>query len=303
MNRRAGGASDAPPRPDPAWDSFWRYDRLSSFHAAPGAPNYGPPVADGWRAFFAALPAGARLLDIATGNGAIAVLAVEAGKGFYVIGADLAAVEPTAFVTRNLAELEQVRFLANTPAEALPLPDASIDAVVSQYGVEYSDLSRSIPEAARVLAPGGRLCFAMHAAEGAIARDTASSIADADFLIALDLVGLTGRATADFNAGLKAIADRARSATDLAMLANVHQSLCAIFDHRRAELTATAAHLVSEITAHRDRQAALLAAARTKGQMAEIGAVLEQLGLTGVTFGEQRDGADLIGHVIEARRP
>lgn len=291
------------PRANPAWDSFWRYDRLSSFHTAPGAPNYGPPVADGWRDFFAGLRDGARVLDLATGNGAIAVMAVAAGKGLAVIGADLAAVEPTAFVTQNRAELEQITFLAGTPAEALPLPDASIDAVVSQYGVEYSDLSRSLPEAERILAPDGRLRFACHAAEGTIARDTATSITDADFLIALDLVALAGRSSGEFNAGLKAIADRARTATDVAMLANVHQTLCDTDDHRRHELAATASHLVGEITAHRDRQAALLAAARTAAQMAAIGGVLEGLGLTAIAHGEQRDGADLIGHAIEARRP
>lgn len=290
-------------RANPAWDSFWRYDRLSSFHAAPGAPNYGPPVADGWRDFFAKLADGARLLDLATGNGAIAVLAVAAGKGFAVTGADLAAVEPAAFVTQNQAELAQISFLASTPAEALPLPDAGTDAVVSQYGIEYSDLSRSLPEAARILAPGGRLRFACHAAEGVIVRDTASSIADADFLIALDLAALTERGTAEFNAGLKAIADRARSATDVAMLANVHESLCDAFDHRRAELAATAAHLAGEITAHRARQAALLSAARTEGQMTGMAAALAALGLQSITHGEQRDGDDLIGHVIEARRP
>jgi len=294
--------SDAP-EADPAWDSFWRYDRLSSFHAAPGAANYGPPVADGWRAFFDDLPDGARLLDLATGNGAIAVLAVAAGKGFTVTGADLAAVEPTAFVTQNRVELAQVTFLASTPAEALPLPDTSIDAVVSQYGVEYSDLSRSLPEAARILAPGGRLRFAMHAAEGSVARDTAKSIADADFLIDIDLVSLAARSTAGFNAGLKTIADRAPTATDVAMFANVHQTLCDTFDHRRAELVAVAGHLLDEIAGHRDRQAALLVAAHTHEQMTAIGAAMESLGLTHITRGEQRDGADLIGHVIEARRP
>ena len=296
--------SDAP-RADPAWDSFWRYDRLSSFHAAPGAPNYGPPIADGWRAFFASLPPRSSVLDIATGNGAIAVMAVEAGKGFSVTGADLAAVEPTAFVTRNVAELEQVHFLPNTPAEALPLADASIDAVVSQYGVEYSDLARSIPEAVRVLAPGGRLRFAIHATEGAVARDTASAIADADFLIGLDIVGLAERsdtALAAFNIGLKAIADRAPTATDQAMLANVHQTLCDAYDHRRGELAVTAENLHAEITAHRDRQAALLSAALSTNQMAELGTMLAAQDLTAIAHGEQRDGDDLIGHVIEATR-
>ena len=294
------------PRADPAWDSFWRYDRLSSFHTAPGAPNYGPPIADGWRAFFASLANGARVLDIATGNGAIAVLAVEAGKGFTVTGADLADVRPTDFVTIGRAALEQVHFLANTPAESLPLPDASVDAVVSQYGVEYSDLAQSIPEAVRILAPGGRLRFAMHAAEGAVAGDTVKSVADADFLIDLDIVALAAHAhtaTGAFNAGLKAIADRAPAATDQAMLANVHTSLCEAFDHRPSELVATARHLQGEISAHGDRQAALLLAARSAKQINSLGGRLSALGLTGILLGEQRDGRDLIGHVIEGTKP
>ena len=293
------------PRADPAWDSFWRYDRLSSFLSTPGAPNYGAPIADGWRAFFDGLPDGARLLDIATGNGAIAVMAVEAGKRFVVTGADLASVDPTAHVTRNRAELERIIFLASTPAEALPLPDACMDAVISQYGIEYSDLPRSIPEAARILAPGGHLRFAVHAAEGAVARDTAKSIADADFLIALDIPGLAMRSLTEidaFNAALRKIADRAPAATDQAMLANVHQTLCDTYDHRRGELSVTAQNLEAEISAHRNRQAALLAAALTAAQLAALGGRLEALGLTAITLGEQRDGADLIGWTIEAAR-
>ena len=294
-----------PPQAHPAWDSFWRFDRLSSFLSTPGAPNYGPPIAAGWRTFFNALPDGARVLDLCTGNGAIAVMAVEAGKGFMVTGADLAAVEPAAFVTSNHAELGQVHFLPGTPAEALPLANASIDAVVSQYGVEYSDLARSLPEAVRVLGPGGRLRFAIHAAEGSVARDTVTAITDADFLIGLDLVGLAASCDlrlAAFNAGLRAIADRAPAAIDQAMLANVHQTLCDTYDHRRGELVAIATRLHAEITAHRDRQTALLAAACSIDRMAGLGDQLAALGLTAITQGEQRDGADLIGHVIEARR-
>ena len=289
-----------------AWDSFWRYDRLSSFHAAPGAPNYGPPIADGWRAFFASLATRSSLLDIATGNGAIAVLAVEAGDELVVTGADLADVRPADFVTTATAALGRVTFLANTPAEALPFGDASVAAIVSQYGVEYSDLGRSLPEAVRVLAPGGRLRFAMHAAEGAIARDTATAIADADFLLDLDLVTLATNsvpALSSFNAGLKAIADRSPGATDKAMLANVHQSLCDAYDFRRGELVAVATAQHAEILAHRDRQAALLTAARSAAQMDRIGDLLHALGLGTIARDQQRDGADLIGHVIEAKKP
>jgi SAM-dependent methyltransferase len=315
-----------------AWDRFWSYDRLASFGTGAGAGNYGTAIAAGWRAFFAELPAGSRVLDLATGNGAIAVIAIEAGDRLQVTGADLADVSPAAFVSQCKHQLDQVRFLANTPAEKLPLDDASIDAVVSQYGVEYSDMDRSVPEAARVLAPGGRLRFAVHAAEGKVAADTGRAIADADYL--LDHIQLTDRAAAccqailaiergrtggalaqaaaqakyaAFREGLKAVADRVRGAADVAMLSSVHRSLTELFEQRRshdeAELQDRIGKLRTEVADHRERQRALLAAARSGAQMAELADHLQDLGFIAIGRSEQRDDDDLIGHVIEALAP
>ncbi len=45
-------------------------------------------------------------------------------------------------------------------AEAVPYPDASFDLAVSEYGASiWADPYRWIPEAARLLRPGGRLSF------------------------------------------------------------------------------------------------------------------------------------------------
>ena len=314
-----------------AWDRFWTYDRLSSFGTGSGAGNYGEPIAEGWRSFFATLQAGSRVLDLCTGNGAIAVLAIEAGDKLKVTGADLAAVRPAAFVSRNKRQLKQVRFLANTPAEKLPLDDASFAVVVSQFGIEYSDMDQSVAEAVRVLGPGGRLRFATHAAEGSVATNTKRAIADADFL--LDEIDLTGRASACFQAildaergraqgqlaeiaaqaryaafrdGLKAVADRTRTAADDAMLIAVHRSLTDLFQQRlaqdEADLQTKVADLRNEVEAHRERQRALLAAALSGEQMAALADRLARLGMTDVARSEQRDGDDLLGHVIEARR-
>ena len=314
-----------------AWDRFWSYDRLSSFGTGQGAGNYGEAIAAGWHAFFASLPKGARVLDIATGNGAIALLAVEAGDELQVTGADLARVEPAAFVSRGKDKLERIRFLANTPAEDLPLDDGGVDAVTSQYGIEYSDLERSLPEAVRVLAPGGRLRFATHAAEGSVAADTRRAIADADLL--LDEVGLVGQArdciTAilgvergqarspfaqteaqakyrAFREGLQAVANRVQAAADPAMLTSVHRALTDLFQERQshddATLQSKLADLQTEVEAHRERERALLAAALTADQVAALAERLTKLGLADVTQSEQRDAGDLIGHVIEARR-
>jgi SAM-dependent methyltransferase len=315
-----------------AWDRFWRYDRLSSFGTGRGAGNYGEPIAAGWRTFFAALPAGSRVLDLCTGNGAIAVIAVEAGDGLQVAGADLAAVRPALFVSGKKAELSEVQFLPNTPAEELPLADASLDAVVSQYGIEYSDMDRSLPEAVRVLAPGGRLRLAVHAAEGSVAALTGAAIADATFLI--DEVGLVARArecitavlTVErgrarspfaqsdaqkvylaFREALRAVAARAATAADSAMLASVHGTLTELFQQRQshgdAAISSKLDDLQSEIEAHRERERALLAAALTREQLKAMTGCLASLGLTAVALSEQRDGEALLGHVIEASCP
>ena len=299
-----------------AWDRFWHFDRLSSFMSGPGAANYGAAIAAGWLDFFAALPSGARILDLCTGNGAIAVMAMEASPGFEVTGVDLASIEPAAFVSSNLDLLRRIRFVPNMPAEALSLPAGGFDAVVSQYGIEYSDLDRSLPEAARMLAPGGRLRFAMHAAEGAVAADTRRSIGEAEFL--LDEIDLTGRAErclaapsleteAAFQEGLKAAEDRMTDAVDVAMLSTVHRLLKQNYDERhsvdRETLIGWARALHDDIAAHRERQRALLGSALSRDELAGLTERLESLGLTDVTTGEQRDGGNLIAHTIAAHRP
>ena len=49
-------------------------------------------------------------------------------------------------------------------AETVPLPDASFDLAVSEYGAAlWADPYKWIPEAARLLRPGGRLAFLTNA--------------------------------------------------------------------------------------------------------------------------------------------
>jgi SAM-dependent methyltransferase len=50
--------------------------------------------------------------------------------------------------------------LVEAPSEAVPLPDASFDLAVSEYGASlWADPYAWIPEAARLLRPGGQLVF------------------------------------------------------------------------------------------------------------------------------------------------
>lgn len=299
-----------------AWDRYWHADRVASCMDGAGSSNYDARIAEAWAEHFAVLPRRTRILDLCTGNGAIAVMAMEASPGFEVTGVDLASIEPAAFVSSNLDQLRRIRFVPNMPAEALSLPAGGFDAVVSQYGIEYSDMDRSLPEAVRMLAPGGRLRFAMHAAEGAVAADTRRSIGEAEFL--LDEIDLTGRAErclaapspeteAGFQEGLKAAENRIPDAVDVAMLSTVHRLLKQNYDERhsvdRETLIGWARALHDDIAAHRERQRALLGSALSSDELAGLTERLESLGLTDVTTGEQRDGSNLIAHTIAARRP
>ncbi len=63
---------------------------------------------------------------------------------------------PPACARSSHGVLPGVRCLDGT-AEAIPLPDASVDAVLCAQAWHWVDPQRAVPEVARVLSPGGRL--------------------------------------------------------------------------------------------------------------------------------------------------
>jgi SAM-dependent methyltransferase len=80
------------------------------------------------------------------------------------LGARPVGVDPTPAQLATAREM-QAEFgldfpLIEAAAEAIPLPDASFDLALSEYGASiWADPYRWIPEAARLLRPGGRLIF------------------------------------------------------------------------------------------------------------------------------------------------
>src|SRR3954463_6996445 len=97
------------------------------------------------------LPAGARrVLDLGAGTGKLTRLLVERGL-------DVVAVEPLAGMRAQFARMLPGVPLLDGTAEALPLADASVDAVVLGQAWHWVDPDLASPEVARVLVPGGRL--------------------------------------------------------------------------------------------------------------------------------------------------
>lgn len=93
---------------------------------------------------------GPRVLDLGAGTGKLTATLVE-------LGAEVIAVEPDPAMLAELRRtLPTVRALQGS-AEAIPLPDASVDAVVAGNAMHWFTMDVAGPEIARVLAPGGIL--------------------------------------------------------------------------------------------------------------------------------------------------
>jgi len=126
--------------------------------------TYGGAIGDFWRSAFAAPAAGDRVLDLATGNAALPrlLLSFRPQSPIEIDAVDIAQVAPAWTLDLDPQQRQRLRIHCGVSAESLPFADDRFALVVSQYGIEYADLSLAIPEALRVLAPGGRIRFLMH---------------------------------------------------------------------------------------------------------------------------------------------
>lgn len=96
------------------------------------------------------LAPGVRVLDLGAGTGKLTATLV-------ALGAHVTAVEPDSAMLAELRRaLPDVRALTGS-AEAIPLPDVSVDAVLAGNAMHWFDMAVAGSEIARVLAPGGIL--------------------------------------------------------------------------------------------------------------------------------------------------
>ena len=90
------------------------------------------------------------MLDLGAGTGKLT-------RQLHERGLDVVAVEPSAGMRELLAAAVPAVTLLEGTAEAIPLPDHSVDVVLVAQAWHWVDPSRAVPEVARVLSPGGRL--------------------------------------------------------------------------------------------------------------------------------------------------
>jgi ubiquinone/menaquinone biosynthesis C-methylase UbiE len=121
---------------------------------------------------------GDRVLDLACGTGVVARIAAQrAGAAGHVIGVDLNA--GMISVAQSLPEPEGacVVWLEGS-ALAIPLPDAAIDVVLCQQGLQFfPDKMLALREMRRVLRGGGRLALSVWSSTGVYNRALGEALA------------------------------------------------------------------------------------------------------------------------------
>lgn len=167
-------------QPDPQdWTRYWQRPTITSFgDMFPN--NYDDTMLEFWQGQLTGELE--HVVDIACGNGALSWIADDilnsGARKTRVTGVDFADIKPFRVLGKKQRHFPEVRFIGNTPAEELPFEDQSIDLVISQYGVEYTNLDETIPEIARVLVPAGRMSFILHDKESVIIKGATDRLED-----------------------------------------------------------------------------------------------------------------------------
>ena len=158
-----------------AWERYWSHGAITSFANA-FTENYQGAIRIWWQDVFARPAAHARVVDIGTGNGAVALLARDFarahGHDWDIHACDQAAIRPARTLAARGVDVSGVEFHGEAPSESLPLADASVDLITGQFALEYGDVEAAVAEFARVLKPGAYCAFVLHHRDSVVARTT-----------------------------------------------------------------------------------------------------------------------------------
>ncbi len=151
------------------WTGYWEQGMMTSL-PTDFEVNYDREIQQFWYEHFEKLPVNAKILDVCTGNGAIALLATEYSaeynKSFAVTATDAAQVNIEALL-KHFPEkqelLQKINFKDQIALEEFSANKESFDFISSQYGIEYCDWPKVSNKLASWLKPSGSMVFLSHA--------------------------------------------------------------------------------------------------------------------------------------------
>lgn len=159
------------------WNRFWQQGFITTFGESLG-DNYSGEIRKFWQGVFTQMKDGDHVLDLATGSGALACIAVEtaldAGIEIDVYAADAAIIPNKVKAPEPIVRCrERINFFSEMPCEHLDFPPEFFQLVTSQYGIEYASWGHSLAEVHRVLKAGGEAHFVCHRNSARIVKNSA----------------------------------------------------------------------------------------------------------------------------------
>jgi SAM-dependent methyltransferase len=128
-------------------------DRAAGWIAWARTPDHGTYSEFGDLFFELLPPPGGRALEVGCGEGRVC-------RDLRARGHDVTGLDASPTLVAAAAELDPAGVYVVGAAEALPYADETFDLVVAYNSLmDVDDMPAAVREAARVLAPGGRLCI------------------------------------------------------------------------------------------------------------------------------------------------
>jgi len=150
------------------WQQPWIWSSYSDLYAEDTFCNH-------WAKFFRSISPDARILDIGTGVFTLPRMAFFSGiESFNFVAIDPAEPYQLYPDLLNVKEFHKIK------AEDMMFPENSFDAVISCFGIEYSNLEKTLEKVYAVLKPGGKVFFIMHHPNSQLTKRAQLSLNDED---------------------------------------------------------------------------------------------------------------------------
>lgn len=155
------------------WSNYWQSGVQTSL-PQDFKDNYDGEIYYLWEQVVSRLNSGARVVDACTGNGAVALIladiALKQQKQLIITAVDISEIN-TQYIKENnpKEQIAMINFKSHCPIERLAdLINDQQDAIVSQFGLEYSDLTQSAVALHNLMKENGELSFIAHSPKSAV---------------------------------------------------------------------------------------------------------------------------------------
>jgi len=280
---------------DQGWADYWQHDGDSGEVFINSKGERHPALAEFWNAVFDGTAADAAVIDIASGAGSVFAHLPE-GHSLQLFAADIAQ-EALASLSNRIPGVTTMV----CSATAVPYDDGRFDLVVSQFGIEYAGID-AFTEAARLVAPGGRLAGLCHVEDGYIDSNNKTQLEEARLVnetnfidLAIDLTKAAFSADVDamqrsekaFVPVMKKVAAGIQRCSR-GIHSHLYQGFQRLFERRRsydeADIISWLKQMQIELDKNIDRLSRMRAAALSPADTVNITENLKSAGLQGIQF-------------------